>query len=355
MKTSEIGSTSGGQSSAPIPAAPPEALMQLAMGGMVAQALAQVARYEVADHLAKGPSTVNDLAALAGVNADSLGRVLRCLEPFGLVEQIEPGTYKLLPMGEWLRSDVAGTLAPFVRMMTDDWQWRSFGRLDYSVASGESSFERLFGMPAFDYLWLHPGEAASFERAMVASARHHHRGALATYDLSGVASLVDVGGGKGERLAAVLQDNPHLRGVLFEQARLVEDVAASFAAEGLTGRWSTVGADLFSDLPAGHDVYLLARVIHVWNEERALKLLGNVKRALPPHGKVLLLESIVPDSGSAHISKVLDLVMLTVCGSRERTADEYVRLLANAGLKVTRIQPTETMVSVIEAVHEGAA
>ncbi len=350
--TSELGSTPTATGS--VPAGSPETIMQLAMGGMVAQALAQIARYGIADHLAKGPHTANDLAALAGVNADSLLRVLRCLEPFGIVEQIEPGTFALRPNGEWLRSDVGGTLAPFVRMMTDDWQWRSFGRLDYSVASGESSFERLFGMPAFDYLWIHPGEAASFDRAMVASARHHHRGALRTYGLSSFRSLVDIGGGKGERLAALLEDNPELKGVVFDQPRVIAEVAASFEAPELAGRWSAVGGELFEALPAGHDAYLLARVIHVWSEDRALRLLENVRRAMPENGKLLLLETIVPDDGAAHWSKVLDLVMLTVCGSRERSAAQYTELLARAGLSVTRILPTETMVSVIEAVRADA-
>jgi SAM-dependent methyltransferase len=329
---------------------PSLALLDLITGKWVAQALAVAARLGVADMLADGPKPCDELARANQVDAGALHRLLRALASVGVFAEVGEGQFALTPMAELLRTDVFGSLRAMAMMMGEAWSWAAWGEMYRSVKTGETAFEHVFGMGLFDYLARHPAEARTFDEAMTGWSTQTARAIVASYDFAGISTLADVGGGHGALLGTILRAHPEMRGILFDAPAVVEGTTGRLEAVGLLDRCRVVGGDFFATVPEGADAYVLCHIIHDWDDARAVAILANCRRALAPGGKVLLMEIVIPPGNTPSLGKLLDLEMLVVAGGRERTEAEYGSLLAEAGLRLARIVPTPSPLSLIEAV-----
>ena len=330
---------------------PAAALARLASGFCAARAVQVAARLGLADGLRDGPRHPADLAAATGTHPDALGRLMRALAGLGVLASDALGRYRLTPMGELLRGDAPGSLRDFVARFGEPEYWRAWGALDHSIATGRPAFDAVFGARLFDHLARNPEAAARFHAGMGGgSARAAAAVVAALGDLGGVDTVVDVGGGHGALLAAVLRANPEARGVLFELPQVAEAGRAALAAAGLAGRSRVETGDFFEAVPAGGDLYLLQRIVHDWDDAEAVRLLGNVRAAMPAHARLLLVEAVVRPGDAPSHAKMLDLNMLVLVGGRERTEEEYRALLQAAGLALRRVLPATADTNVLEAV-----
>ncbi|MBX6384939.1 MAG: hydroxyneurosporene methyltransferase [Microbispora sp.] len=308
-----------------------------------------MAELNCAEHLAAGPMSVSQLAKACDAHEPSLARVLRELETVGVVRAVGPGVYELTEEGHTLRDGVPGSMRSAVRISADTSYWYALGNLPQTVKDGRSAFIARFGT-LYDYFREHPETARLFNEYMAIRAAPLEEAVAGTYDFTGMRTLVDVGGGTGHLLAAVLDRHPGMRGVLFDIAHVVEDARKSLRERGLGERCEFESGDFFESVPAGGDGYLLASIIHNWDDEASLRILANVRKAAPSHARLLLLEMVLPDDATPHIGKDLDMRMLAVTdGGRERTLSEYTWLLGEAGFTLSRVLPLPAGASLIEA------
>lgn len=326
------------------PALPPHALlMQMVFGKAVTQAISVVARYRLADQMADGPKTAAELAAPTGLNAGHLYRVLRALAGVGVLNGDAAGRFALTPVGEFLRSDVPGSMRAIATYVCDPWSWKPWGDLAGSVATGTPAFDRTFGEPVFEYLPKHPDEAATFNEGMTGFSQQAATGVLKAYDFTPFRTIVDVGGGHGFLLSAILRAAPHAGGVLFDLPQVTA------GASNLPDRCRVESGSFFEKVPAGGDLYVLKHIIHDWNDTSATRILKCVRAAIAPGGKLLLVELVVPPGFPPHFAHLLDLEMMVICDGKERTEVEYAELLTGAGFRLTRVIPTDGPHGLIEA------
>lgn len=321
-------------------------LVRLAFGFAVSQALRVVADLEIADHLGDGEWSVDDLAAKTHSNADALYRVMRLLAAEGLFRETAVRRFRLTKVGEVLRSDKGSSPRDLIRMLNGE-PYLAFAQLDHSVRTGLPAFDEVFGKPRFDWLADHPDEAALFQRAMVTLGRDSNEAIAEAYDFGAFSRVVDVGGGHGQLLSAILARHAHLSGVLFDLPSGIQTIRSG--AAGHLPRTEFIGGNFFESVPHGADIYLMKKVIHDWNDEQAIVILRNCRDAMAPHGKVLIAETIVPAGNEPNPIKLIDVNMLVVTGGKERTQAEYAALLAAAGLGLERVISTSQPISVLEA------
>jgi hypothetical protein len=333
---------------------PAEALAHLVYLFRISRAAQVAAKLGLAGLMRDGPRAPADLAAETGTDPNALRRLLRALAGFGVFAEDAAGRFGLTSLAEPLRSDApGGSLRDFAILLGEPESWRAWGALEHSVRTGRPAFEHVFGRPLFDYLAANPEPARLFDAAMASRSAQEAATFVAAYDLSDLeGTVVDVGGGRGTLLAAVLRANPALGGVLFDLPHVAEAAREALAAAGLAARCRIETGDFFERVPAGGAVYLLHRVIHDWDDARAGRILAHCRAAMPPRGgRLLLLEAVVPPGNTPHMAKLLDLLMLVWPGGRERDEAEYRALLAAAGFALAQIVPTASpAVSVIEAV-----
>jgi hypothetical protein len=307
------------------------------------------AQIGIADHLAGGPKSSADLAAITETHARSMHRFLRTLASFGIVTQLDDGAFGLTPLGEALKNGAPGSARSTILAMAGSWASASFSEFEYSLQTGKTAMEKVFGMPLFDYLAQHPHEAAQFSEAMVGIHGPEPPTVAEAYDFSSAGTIVDVGGATGNMLAAILTRYPQPKGILFDRRHVVTDAPALLRALDVEDRVSIAHGSFFDNVPAGGDLYILSHIIHDWTEEQCLTILGNCRKAMKPGARLLIVEFVLPEGNTPHFGKLLDMVMLTIPGGEERTAAEYSTLLAAAGLKMTRVVPTASDVSIVEA------
>jgi hypothetical protein len=330
---------------------PPIQMLQMISGFWISRAIYIIAKLGLADHMHGGAQTAEELAAASHTHAPSLFRVLRALASVGIVTQSPDNRFGLTPLSETLRSDVPGSLRAFATTELGDDHYEGWGNLLHSVKTGEIAFDNLMGMSAWEYYAEHPENGKVFNDAMTGMSQGTIDAVLASYDFAGITKLADIGGGHGTLLAAVLKANPSMRGILFDAPNVVPGGQALMAAAGLSERCEIVGGDFFASVPSGADAIVMKWIIHDWDEEKCQTILTNCHRALPANGKLILIEAVVPATSEPHFSKFIDLNMLVMTGGRERTGEEYRELLAQAGFNVTRIVPTASPMSVVEAVR----
>lgn len=323
------------------------ALQQLMSGYRVTQLLAVATRLGVPDQLAAGPRPAVDVAAAVGADAGALERALRGLAVVGVCEEVTPGVFGLAALGDLLRSDHPLSMRALI-VYNAGMPYHVWTDLEYAVRTGRTAFEHLYGMSDFEYMTQHAEESAQFNAAMSENSRRSNAAVLAAYDFASAGTVVDIGGGHGALLAAILQANPALRGVLFDQEHVVAGAAAMLEAAGVADRCERTGGDFFtSEYPAG-DLYTLRQVIHDWDDERAIAILRGCARAMPAHGRVLVIEApIEPGAGWAN-AVFLDLQMMMMNGGRQRTVEEYRQLYTAAGLRLTRVISTVSDFAMIE-------
>lgn len=319
--------------------APPRTvrLFQMWLGVLVTQMLRVVAKHEIPSLLVDGPRTSVDLARTTGLHEPSLYRLLRAMTGLGLFSEQPDSRLALGPLG--------AAAAEFRGLR--DWAADAITELPRTVATGTTGMQLAHGTSFFEFLDRHPDEDAIFNADMARINAGEPQAVANAYDFPAVRRLVDVGGGNGTLLAVMLERYPHLEGVLFDRAAAIAHVASALAAH--RERCDMVAGDFFDALPPGGDAYLLSHVIHDWDEDRCLTILDNVRRSIAPDGRLLLVEMVIPPGNAPHPAKMLDMIMLALTGGQERTEAQNAELLGRAGFKLTRVIPTSTAVSVIEA------
>lgn len=338
--------------SKPDASSPVEQIMQVATGYIASAALHVAVALNVADHLAGGAKTAEDLAAATGTQADGLYRVLRLLASVGVFQEVSPRRFGLTPAAETLRTDVVGSIRGMALFLPDPVHFRVYANLMDSVKTGKPAFESTFGLPVFDYLAQHPGYSAVFNDAMTALSAPVAGAAIEAYDFSQYGVIVDVGGGHGEVLTSILEACPGARGVLAEVVHVVEGARRRIAGAGLSDRCQAVECDFFTAVPLGGDAYVMKHIIHDWDDARASTILRNIGTAMGARrGAVILLESVVPSGPEPDLGKFIDIEMLLWPGGRERTAEEFRTLFERAGFDLTKIVSTKSPLSVIEAIR----
>ncbi|HYH87152.1 MAG TPA: methyltransferase [Pyrinomonadaceae bacterium] len=331
-------------------ALPPEAfLTQLAFGALMTQALYVVAKLGIADLLKDEPLSIAELAERTETHERALYRVLRSLSSVGIFSEVEPNVFALTPLAEPLRSDAPGSMRGGAIFMGEDWHWSVWGNLLYSVRTGKPAWGHTHGSEVFDYFAKNPEQSEIFNSAMTDMSVGIAPAIVEAYDFSGTETLADIAGGHGYLLARILKDNEGMKGVLFDVPPVIAGAGELLEREGVAARVEKVSGDFFKSVPAA-DAYIMKHIIHDWDDERCVTILKNIRAAMNPEGKVLIVEAVVPEGDGPHYSKLLDLEMLVSPGGVERTAQEYASLLARAGLRLTRIVPTNSPFSIVEAV-----
>jgi hypothetical protein len=328
-------------------------LRQIAFGMRASQALYVAASLNVADHLARKSMSADELSIVTKVDSAALRRVMRALCSLGVFTESGQGEFALKPAGELLRSDVPGSYRPAVLFLAGDVRWRCWSDLLGIVRAGEGGAERTLGMQLFDFYAAHPQESEIHDQAMRAFSASQVTAIANALDLPQAGLVVDVGGGTGELLAALLAANPSLRGILFDLPHVVTNAHSVFAGNSVAGRVETLGGSFFDSVPAGGNIYLLKMVIHDWDDARATTILANCRKAMKSGDKLLIIEREMPEAGDIASSPepfLLDLEMLVMTpGGRERTRSELAVLLSNARLELVNVVPTSSPLKLFEA------
>ena len=324
---------------------PSQQILRLAFGFAVAQSLRVAAELGIADLLAKGERSADELSQATHTNADALYRVMRLLASEGVFREVSPRRFAQTELSATLRSDLPSSPRDFVRMINSE-PFQAFAELLYSVRTGKPSIDKVFGAPRFQWLGSHPEQAALFQHAMIAFSQGSNEAVADAYDFKSSHCVVDVGGGHGQLLSAVLTRNPHLSGILFDLPSGI--AAARTGAGGPLPRSELVAGNFFENVPAA-DTYIMKKVIHDWDDERASIILRNCRKAMSANGKVLIAETIMPVGNDPDPIKVLDLNMLAVPGGMERTETQFANLLSQSGLRLEQLIPTKAPISILEA------
>lgn len=333
---------------------PSEQLFQIINGFWTSRAVYVAAKLGLADFVAEGPKTAEELAAATGTHGPSLYRVLRALASVGIFVENEDGRFAATLLGDVLRSQVPGSLRSSAISELGEDHYDAWRDVLQSVKTGEIAFDHHFGMPVWEYYAQNPEIAKVFNESMSGLTQSIEAAVVQSYDFSDARTVVDVGGGHGTFLAAILKANPTAKGILFDAPRVVAEGQTGLRAEGLEGRTEAVGGDFFESVPTGGDIYTLKWIIHDWDDAQSLAILKNCHRAMSRGSRLLLVESVIPPRNEPSLGKFMDLNMLVMTGGRERTADEFRALLAAAGFRLTRVVATPSPVSVIEAAREDA-
>jgi hypothetical protein len=326
------------------------ALLEASQGAWVTQALYVAAKLGIADVLAEGPKTADDVAARVGGHPDSVFRLMRMLAGRSVFSHRADGRFELTALGEALRADVDGSIRPMVLFIGSPEHWAEWGELLHSVQTGRPSPEKLYGKPYFEHLDESPQQAAVFNDAMSTMAALANDLVVPAYDFSGFRLIVDVGGGHGKLLGAILRSNPTARGVLFDLPSVVAGAGPVLDDAGVADRCAIEAGSFMESVPDGADAYVLKSIIHDWDDPTAEKILRNVRTAIADNGRLLLLEVVLPERATANWGAVLDMEMLVTAGGRERTRAQFADLLARSGFRLNRVVDTATpMMSIVEA------
>jgi SAM-dependent methyltransferase len=290
------------------------------------------------------------LAAAANADAQALYRLLRALASVGIFVETTPSHFELTALAKPLLRTAPGSLHDLALLYGDEWLWSVYGAMLYSVRTGLPAFPHVHGQPLFAYLLDHPTAAQSFNGAMNAYSGQEQAAILAAYDFSIATKLVDVGGGQGALLAAILQAHAQLSGILFDLEPVVISAQPLLTGAGVASRCEQVPGDFFVAVPEGGDLYLLKSVIHNWDDGRSVAILRNCRRAIATGGRLLVIERVVPSGNEPAEAKLFDINMLVVLGGQERTATEYAALFQAAGFALSQVIATQSPLSLLEGV-----
>jgi len=337
------------QTSQPFPLPAEPAMVGLLVAYMITPAISAAAGLRIADLVAAAPKTADDLARETSTDADSLGRLLRFLTAVGIFEEDSSGAYRQTPLSATLCSAAPASLRDFAVMCGSEFNWRPWGDLRNTIATGQPAFNRVHGVSIVDHLMAHPDHAEIVNAAMTALSSVELSEILAAYDFSRFHRIVDVGGGHGGLLYGILSASPRSRGVLADQPSVVAG-AVTLHAGPIAQRCDLAGVDFFEEVPAGADAYVAKSVIHDWSDEDAVRILKTCRRAIRDDGRMLLIERMVKPSNEYDPAKFVDMAMLVLTpGGRERSEADFRALLDEAGFSVTRVIPTGGTLSIIES------
>lgn len=310
------------------------------------------AKLGIADALANGPLTVDEIAIRVDAHAPSLKRALRALASLGIFKSDAHGRYHLTRLAQTLRTDHPESLRDFALMLVDDYNWSAWGALEHAVRTGGNAFEHVHGAPAFEWMRLHPEKEKAFSASMASLSVLENAAVSRAYPFGKLRTVVDVGGAHGHLLVSILRSYVRVRGVLFDQPAVIDAAlkAGHVSAPDLSSRCEAVAGDFFESVPAGADAYVLKYILHDWDDERAIRILENCRRAMPPEGRVLVVDHAVTPGNRFDWGKLVDINMLVMMGSRERTRQEFAELFARAGLHLRRVIRTGCPLNILEGI-----
>lgn len=320
----------------------PEASLYGLLGGaLVTQMLALAARLGIADLLKDGPRHHADIAADLDVSVTALYRMLRALASHGVFaeDEISPGVFHITPVAELLLTDIQGSQRSWAMLHGADWLWRAVGHLQHSIRTGEPAFKDLFGTGTFEYFAKEPQHGELFFSAMNQVTEMLLPVLLESYDFSPFHHVIDVGGGLGSLVTAVLRRQPHIKGTLFDLPYMEEPAKEFLSMQGVGDRCRFVSGDFFESVPEGGDLHIIKWIIHDWNDEQAIEILSNCRKSIEPDGKVVLVEQVLADGNAPCHGKSMDMLMLLMEQGRERKLEEFAEIFDAAGLRLNRCIP----------------
>ena len=326
----------------------PAQILQIITNFWTCRAVYVLARLGIPDLLKSGPKTAGELAESTGMHAPSLYRLLRALASTGILASHPDGRFALTPLSELLVTDAPGSMRWFVVSELGQEHYPAWGNFMHSIKTGEIAFDNHFGLDIWEYFQQHPEDAAVFNDSMSGMTAIVNEQITSRYDFSGFSKIVDVGGGHGGLITSILNANPKAFGVLFDAEQVIAGARTKIEAAGLADRCAAIPGDFFKAVPAGGDAYIMKWIIHDWDDERAIRILRNIRTQMPQHGRVIIVECVVPEGDEPDFSKFFDLNMMVMTGGKERTAREFDQLLAAAGFRFLRVIPTETPTSIVE-------
>lgn len=325
------------------------AMRQFIVGFWTSRAIYAAAKFGIADLLRDGPKTIDELAVASGTHAPSLYRLMRALASIGIFAE-ENGRFSSTPLAETLESGAPGSLRYFAMAELGQEHYSAWEEFPYSVKTGEMAFVRRFGKEVWPYYAEHPEHAEVFNNAMTKVTELVNASVAASYDFGRFRRIVDVGGGHGQFLAAMLAASPKAHGVLFDSPEVISGAKRIRDDEGLSARCELAAGDFFQSVPAGGDAYVLKWIIHDWSDQQCVTILENCRHAMAKDGVVLIVETIIPEGNEPSFGKFIDLNMMVMTGGRERTEQEFKQLLSAAGFRLARIATSDSGFSVIEGV-----
>lgn len=316
----------------------------------VSRCIYVVAKLGIADLLKDGSQHCDTLAAATNTHSDSLYRLLRALASIGIFAETQSRYFELTSLANSLRSDVPDSIRSITILRGEEHYYKSWGNLMHSIQTGESAFENLYSMDLFQYNEQNSIQGAIFDRAM-SSSKDESAELIEDYDFSSIDKLIDIGGGKGSLLTAILQAYPTMKGVLFDHPDVIDRAKNLLKTANVNDRCQLVGGDFFESVPAGGDAYLLKNVLHNWDDKRAKDILRRCHQAMKEQGRLLVIDFVIPAGNEFFEGKFMDVNMLVMCpGGRDRTEAEFRDLFTSTGFKLTRIILTELKFSIIEGV-----
>jgi ubiquinone/menaquinone biosynthesis C-methylase UbiE len=294
-----------------------------------------------------GPRSVDELAAATRCHPPSLYRLLRALGSAGVFLEVEPQRFVTTPVGETLATSRPATLRYFAMAELGQEHFSAWEEFPYSIQTGHMAFLEKFKQPVWQYYATHAADAEAFNQAMSAFTEGVTQAILPAYDFSPFHKIVDVGGGLGTFLTALLAAAPSAKGVLFDSAAVIGDAAQARAA-GIDDRVERVAGNFLEAVPMGGDLYTLKMILHDWTDTECVSILSNIRKAIAPGGKVIIVEMVIGPGADAKLKNFIDLNMLVMTGGRERTEPEFRDLLEKAGFKFSRVIATASPMSLIE-------
>ena len=314
--------------------------------GYMLQALAELG---VADELVDGPRSVEDLAERTGSNADALYRALRATAAKGVFTEVSRRVFALTALAEFLCTDMPYSLRDAFRMHGQDFMQEAYAGIGHTIRTGEPAFEHANGVGLFEYIGRRPELQDLFAKSMGKANRQIQQAAVETYDLTGVQTLVAVGGGTGHVLAALLHRYPALRGVYLDEPRMSGIAEPVLRGAGVLDRVELVTGNYRESVPPGGDVYLVSHVLHQLSDAEAIRALRTVRGVMPPGSRVLVVNAVIPEGDVPHPTKILDSTMLVLGRSRDRTEAEFEEIFDKAGLHLVdtrgRALPSSVLVA----------
>lgn len=322
-------------------------VLEMSRAYVLSRAIHVVAELGVANHVGAAAVPVSELARLTAAHPAHLERLLRFLAGYRIFAEADRGEFVATPLSDVLRDDAPNSLRPGSCMVNAAW-WSAVGDLGHSITTGEPAFALRHEQPFFSYLKQHPEDQRRFDAGMASNSRSGDEAIARAYDFSRAALVLDVGGGRGGLIRAVVERHPGVKGVLFEQPQVLE--RAILPSEGaLAGRCSAVGGDFFEGVPPGADIYLIKGVLHDFNDDRCAVILDRCREAMAPGSKLLIVERLISPDNQRHEAKTIDILMMALLGGRERSIADWQGLLRAAGLQLLRQIPTDSEFTICEA------
>ncbi|HEX7028628.1 MAG TPA: methyltransferase [Gammaproteobacteria bacterium] len=321
---------------------------QMIVGHMACRAIYVVAKLGVADLLASGSKTAEEIAEQTGTDSESLYRLLRALASSGIFQEGKDRRFSLTPMAEYLCEDSPGSLRSFA-LMVGNTSYAIWGELMHAVQTGEEAFQRVFGVSMFEYFKQNPDKGRDFDAAMESMHRREVEPMLSAYDFSDCETVVDVGGGNGSLMSEVIDRYPNIRGIVYDLPQVIERAKKKIRGDNVAEKLTFESGSFFDSVPGGGDIYLLRHIIHDWDDEKAKTILQNCRKAKKRNARILVVENVIPGGNDPYFGKWLDVGMLLI-GGKERTEEQYRVLFDSAGLELTRVIPTFANISVVEGI-----